>query len=325
MVVNLLVFIVLIALIGLFVWLAVRARQSRRAYIRWPGLILSGLIALVLIFIVAVALNGVYRLNVSPYRHTASDIQVNVSPERIAFAEKKAALCADCHSSTGQVPLDGSQDNFMTGSPFGVLYAPNLTPGGPLKDWTDGEIIRGIREGVDNRGRPLMIMPSVALHNLSDEDVQALVAYLRSQPAVDRPVPTRDIAFPGLVFIGAGLFPTSAQPPITSPIQTPPTGTPAYGKYIVEGYGCQDCHGAGLVGVQPGGNGPSGPNLTVLVPKWTEDQFMQVFHNGTDPSGRPLSEDMPWKSYRKALSDDELRDVYNYIHGLSPVNTNTNP
>ena len=90
---------------------------------------------------------------------------------------------------------------------MGVLYATNLTPGGPLKDWTDGEIVRAIREGVGQDGRALIGMPSQAYRNLSDADVQALVAYLRSQPAVDNPQPARNLNVAGRALPGRGHVP----------------------------------------------------------------------------------------------------------------------
>ena len=79
------------------------------------------------------------------------------------------------------------------------------------------------REGVDRDGHPLLIMPSDAFHRLSDEDVQTVVAYLRSQPAVNRATPSRDVNLLGLVLVGAGLFPTSEQPHIAGPQTAPPS------------------------------------------------------------------------------------------------------
>src|SRR5207237_211822 len=157
------------------------------------------------------------------------------------------------------------------GGPLGTLYAPNLTPGGPLKDWSDGEIIRAVREGIDKDGHPLIIMPSDAFHRLSDDDVQSLVAYLRSQPAVNRQTPTRDIGIMGLVLLGAGVFPTADQPHITAPQTAPAVGTPEYGQYLVEITGCAACHGPDLRGRAPGGFGPpAGPSLRAIVPSWPQ-------------------------------------------------------
>jgi mono/diheme cytochrome c family protein len=319
--VNILSILVLLALAGLFAWLATRAWRSRRGWVRWPGLVLSGLLGLVFLAVTVVALLGFYRLSMAPHQYSVADTKVALTQENVARGERFAHLCADCHSSTGGLPLDGSKDNFVAGGPpVGVLYAPNLTPGGPLKDWTDGEIMRAIREGVDKNGHPLVIMPSQGLHDLSDADVAALVAYIRSQPAVNRDLPKRDMNVLAALFFGAGLFPTSAQVPITGPVAAPNPGTAEYGKYIVSAYGCKDCHGPDLGGLSssPGG-GPGAPNLTAIVPNWKEASFMDVFRKGTDPTGRTISDDMPWKSYGKAFTDDELRDIYNYLHSLPKV------
>ncbi len=66
------------------------------------------------------------------------------------------------------------------------------------------------------------------------------------------------------LFIGAGLAPTSAQPPITQPIVAPAEGASAdYGQYLVSILGCRLCHGENLTGGKVGGPGPpAGPNLT---------------------------------------------------------------
>ena len=92
-------------------------------------------------------------------------------------------------------------------------------------------------------------MPSQAYRNLSDADVQALVAYLRSQPAVDNPQPARNLNVLAALFLGAGMFPPSAQAPVGS-VTAPPAGATAeYGEYLVPIGGCADCHGVKLDGV----------------------------------------------------------------------------
>jgi mono/diheme cytochrome c family protein len=242
----------------------------------------------------------------------------------MATAERFAHGCAGCHSTAGNVPLDGSKDSLFNGSngpPFGTMYAPNLTPGGPLKDWSDGEIIRAIREGVDQSGRPLVFMPSDTFHNIGDADVQALVAYLRSQPAVQHDTPPRDISILGTILVGAGLFPTAAQPPITQPVVAPEPGpTPAYGEYLVNITGCRTCHGQNLTGRPPGGFGPpAGQNLVAVVPTWSEADFVKMIRTGVDPKGHALNPDqMPWKDFSAVFTDDNLKAIYAYLHGLKP-------
>jgi mono/diheme cytochrome c family protein len=189
-----------------------------------------------------------------------------------------------------------------------------------LKDWSDGEVMRAIREGVDRDGHPLIIMPSEAFHNLSDADAQALVAYLRSQPASNNITPQRDLSLVALVLLGAGLFPTAEQPHISQPVSAPPPGvTPQYGKYLIDITGCQSCHGPDLQGGTPGGFGPpAGPNLRALVPTWQESAFVSFFRTGVDPYGRAVDPGtMPWKDIGQAYSDDELRAIYAYLKGSS--------
>jgi mono/diheme cytochrome c family protein len=319
--VNILTFVILIALILLFGWLLTRAWRLKRPVLKWIGVGLFGLLTLLLVAVTAVSGIGFYRLNVAPYRYGLSSVKVAGTAEKLARGEKLAHICGDCHSTAGpgMLPLDGSPDNFLAGGPpLGLMYAPNLTSGGPTRQWTDGEIIRAIREGVDNRTRPLMIMPSQVLRYLSDADVEALVAYLRSTPAVDRPLPARDLNALAAVFIGAGIFPTAAQPPITQPQAMPAAHSREYGEYVVKSLGCTDCHGKNLAG-GAGGFGPAGPNLTVVMPAWKESDFINIFRQGTLPSGRAVSDEMPWKTYARSLTDDELKDVYQFLHGLTPL------
>ena len=260
------------------------------------------------------------KLN-SPQPNPVSTIKASASPQELARMQRYAILCGDCHSSNHTAVLDGGAENSVPDF-LATIYAPNLTPGGPLKNWSDGEIVRAIREGVGRDGKPLAVMPSEAFHNMSDTDVAALVAYLRSQPAVNRETPATGLAPLGMLLMGAGQVSTSAQPPISGPIVGVPAGvTMEYGKYMTDILGCRDCHGADLAGGTPGGNGPPpGPNLTVLVPKWSEADFIKTIRTGTDPTGHQLDpEGMPWKSFDKALTDDELRALYMYLHSLPPV------
>jgi cytochrome c553 len=213
--------------------------------------------------------------------------------------------------------------------PIGTLYAPNLTPSGNIKDWSDGEVIRAIREGVHKNGRSLLIMPSDNFRNLSDDDVQAVVAYLRSQPATGGPTPTNEFNLFGALFINLFDFRTAQQP--VGSVTAPQQGTPQYGKYMVDVIGCRSCHGDQLQGKadtgQPGP--PPGPNLTRIVPQWTEGQFMAFFNTGKRPDGTMVpiltlpsgfSEPrMPWTEVRAVTTDDELKAIYAYLHSLPPM------
>ena len=314
---NIVSLLVLVLLVVLFAWLATRAWRAKRAFVKWPGVILAGLLTLVFAAVTVVAMLGFVKLEVR-HNNPVADLKVAGTAEQIARGGQLAWGCADCHSPVLELPLGGSTENMISGGPpMGVLWAPNLTPGGPLKGWSDGEIVRAIREGVDEEGRPLVFMPSQVYRNLSDADVQALVAYLRSQPAVDNPQPERNFNALAALFLGTGMFPTSAQPPAGS-VAAPPAGpTAVYGKYLISSIGgCADCHGAKLDGIPSNSFTPHGPALKPLAVGFSEAQFFAIFREGLKPDGSPMSEGMPWKNIGRAMSDDDLRAVQAYLKTL---------
>src|SRR5260370_33331721 len=107
-----------------------------------------------------------------------------------------------------------------------------------------------------------MIMPSDAFHHLADEDVQNLVASLRSQPVVQHATPARDINLLGLMLVGGGLFPTAEQPHISQPQVAPPPATAGHAQSLAQITGCATCHGPELPGGRPNGGcrPPLGPS-----------------------------------------------------------------
>ena len=314
---NIVSLLVLVLLVVLFAWLAARAWRAKRAFVKWPGVILAGLLTLVFAAVTVVAVLGFVKLE-ARHANPVADLKVAGTSEQIARGAQLAWGCADCHSPAQEPPLGGSTENFIAGGPpLGAMYATNLTPGGPLKGWTDGEIVRAIREGVDHSGRTLVIMPSQAYRHFSDADAEALVAYLRSQPAVDNPQPTRNLNVLAALFLGTGMFPTSVQPPAGS-VAAPPAGpTAEYGKYLISSIGgCADCHGTKLDGVPNNSFAPQAPALKPLAAGFSEAQFFAVFRDGLRPDGSPVAEGMPWKNIGKAMSDDDLRAVQAYLQTL---------
>jgi mono/diheme cytochrome c family protein len=321
--------LVLSALIVLCGFLTARAWRSRRPILRWIGGSLAGLLTLVLSSGLALGLVGFYKLN-QQHANPVADVQVAGTAARIARGQQLAQVCDSCHTTNNQLPLSGTNFGAKFGlPPLGTLYAPNLTPSGDISDWSDGELIRAIREGVHKNGRSLLIMPAENFRYLSDDDVQAIVAYLRSQPATGGPTPANRFNLLGAIFINLSDFRT-AQPPVGS-VTAPEPGTAAYGKYMVDIIGCRSCHGDQLQGrVENGQPGPPpGPNLTRIVPQWTEAEFMTFFNTGLRPDGSPVptltlpsgftEPRMPWPEVRAAATDDELKDIYNYLHNLPAV------
>jgi len=322
-------FAFLIILIMFFGFLTLRAWNAKRRWLKWIGVFFSSLLTLIPSVLLILALVGFYKLN-ERFDNPVQDIQVAGTPEQVARGERLANICVSCHTPGNQMPLSGS--DFATKfefPPLGRLYAPNLTPSGNIADWTDGEVIRAIREGINKDGRSLLVMPSVDFRNMSDEDVQALVAYLRSQPATGEPTPVTRFNLLGAIFMNLSDFRVAQQS--VGNVTAPATDTPEYGKYLVDIMGCQDCHGSQLQGRvangQPGP--PPGPNLTKIIPQWTEDEFMVFFNTGTLPGGATVpiltlksgfSEPMmPWQMVRAATTDDDLKAIFAYLHNLSPV------
>jgi mono/diheme cytochrome c family protein len=208
---------------------------------------------------------------------------------------------------------------------MGTLWASNLTRAGEIATWSDGEVIRAIREGVHKTGRALIIMPSEAFRHLSDADVEAIVAYLRSQPAVGPDTPPTRLNVLVAFFIGLGLAPTSAQPPIMRPIIAPAEGESAErGKYLVSILACQRCHGMNFTGGQGGAPGtPPAPNLRVILATWSVEDFVRTLRTGVDPYQRTLDKGMPAKAISDVASDADLVAMYMYLHGLPPMNDST--
>jgi mono/diheme cytochrome c family protein len=284
---------------------------------------LAGFLSGSLVVLVVLAGGGVYlnaqRLVRQRHTNPVQDITVERSPEAIARGRYLVSAlpgCVGCHSSN-----PGAEQPVLDGHPFTEVtalvsvVAPNLTPGGPLQNWTDGEIVRAIREGVAKDGHALLLMPSDEYRLLPDEDVRSIVAYLRSsEPVITHDASPRSMTMLGTMLVGAGLFSLSDQPSVPE-VTAPPRGpTAEYGAHLADTASCRVCHGPALdaENVRPGP--PPGPNLRV-VKGWTEQQFIRAMREGIDPSGKRLSDAMPWRQYGRG-TDDDLRALYQYLKSL---------
>jgi cytochrome c553 len=200
--------------------------------------------------------------------------------------------------------------------PLGSFVPSNLTPAGELKDWSDGEIMRVLRSGIDREGRWLLIMSNVNVRHMSDDDLEAVIAFLRSQPSVvnETQEPPDQPTLLGAIMMGAGMLP-EGEAPVTGTITAPPKGpTVEYGKYMIGFQDCADCHGEDLTGGKPGQLAPIGPNLR-QVKDWTQEQFITTMRTGVDPSGYHLKETMPWETIGR-LDDVELGAMHAYLASL---------
>jgi cytochrome c553 len=254
---------------------------------------------------------GLYRLNTRTA--PVPDLKIAGTAEQIQRGHEIAdGFCAACHSKTGT--LTGG---FDIGEKFpihiGSFVSSNLTPAGPLSRWTDGEIFRAIRNGVDANGRWLFVMSRTNAGNLGDDDIQALIAYIRSTPAAgaQTPDPPDEVSLLGVAMLGAGLLP-GVNPVFTGAIKAPAKEpTAEYGQYIVSYLDCRKCHGDDLAGGK-GDRGPAGPDLN-LVKEWKREQFIAAMRTGADPNGHEIDgSEMPWQ-YMGRMDDVSLGALHEFL------------
>jgi mono/diheme cytochrome c family protein len=251
-------------------------------------------------------------------------ITADTSPEGLArgkYLIETAMACTEaCHTPESGAPLSGMVEEINEGPLWARFAPPNLTPDKEtgLGDWTDAEIARAIREGVDKDGVELVLMPSYNYHALSDTDVAAIVGYLRSLEPVKNPIPSFDTNIAGKMMVALGMFgPRPLQDPITEAQVTPEKGSVAYGEYMVHLGACSDCHGVNLAGGPMPMSEPGAPPAANLTPGgelvgWTIDDFIKAVHTGVKPSGDMLSEEMP----RFQTSDEDLAAIFAYLQTL---------
>jgi mono/diheme cytochrome c family protein len=257
---------------------------------------------------------GLFKLQ--DRRAPVPDVKVAGTPEQIRRGQAIAnSFCDACHSKTGTLTggVDLGEDIAI---PIGSFVSANLTPAGPLSHWSDGEIFRAIRNGLDAEGHWLTIMSYTNAGKLSDDDTKALIAYIRSLPADGQPTvsPLDRFSLLGLVMLGAGMLP-QGKPVVIGAVTAPLKGpTLQYGEYILSYQDCRECHGATLSGGVKGQLGPIGPNLDI-VKGWKREEFIATMRTGVDPGGHEMSKQMPWRPIGR-MDDEELTAVYEYLTHL---------
>src|SRR5574341_1876637 len=264
-------------------------------------------------------------------------IKVEVTPEKVARGRKYAGLlCAGCHMDPTTRKLTGKR---MVDVPteFGVAYSKNIT-GHPVKgigSWTDGEILYLLRTGIDRGGQyipPYM----VKLPHLSDDDLESIVAFLRSDDPLVGPVAADPPGRSRPSFL-TKLLSHEAFKPLPFPrqrIATPPvTDRVAYGRYLSSSLGCFACHSADFktmnelepersAGFMGGGNPVLDQNGDVVrsanitpdeetgIGKWSEADFVRALRTGVRPDRRVLvypMEPMP------ELTEEDAAALYAYL------------
>jgi mono/diheme cytochrome c family protein len=303
-----------IVIAALLAWFGVRAWRSQNRLLKWAGAGSAFFLAVVASVTIALTSAGVLKLSA----RTAVTPNLTVARTTSQIQRGQAIVdgfCGACHSRTGTLTggMDVGKDFSL---PLGSFVSSNLTPAGQLAHWSDGEIFRAIRNGVDAKGRWLIVMSYTNAGKLSDEDIKAIIAYIRSLPASGQvtPEPPDQLSPLGLVMLGAGLLP-SGKPVLSGAIKAPPkSSSPQYGEYILSYQDCRECHGSKLTGGVQGQLAPVGPGLS-LVKGWTLEDFISTMRTGMDPSGHQLGKEMPWQPIGK-MDNEELAAMYEYLIGL---------
>jgi mono/diheme cytochrome c family protein len=248
----------------------------------------------------------------------------------------KAGGCLVCHVAMG--PAGPDMDHPGAGGlelpdPAGTWRSPNITADKTtgIGSWTDDQIARAIREGVRPDGTQLYsIMPYANFNRLTNDDTKALVAFLRTLPAVDHAVaPNKDLKFPKIAMPAPANAPDVASDPLK------------HGEYMATLMVCDHCHWQPDAKMQPQSDKMFAGGLEMTLPMfgpgtlyasnitsdketgigaWTEDQIVTALKTMMRPNGKLINPPMlllqnSWNQ----LDDADLRAVAAYIHQLPAV------
>lgn len=238
--------------------------------------------------------------------------------ERGKHLAESLGECTECHG-----------DNFAGGrvenmGPLGRVVIPNATAGGRLRGYSDAELARLIRHGIKRDGTTVRLMPSSNYTWWPDEDVAAVIAWLRKRPAVPGDPGVFEVTAMAKVLDRFDSIPIDVARRIDhqAPRRAPaPSADAHYGSFV--GTSCRGCHGVTLAG----GPIPGAPpdiavplNLTrhpTGLAGWTYDDFKTLVQTGKRKNGKPLDPFMPVASLR-AMNELELRALWLYIQSVPP-------
>ena len=301
--------------------------------VKWTGLVLAILIA-------GVSAITAARQNI---KYSAPYPAIKASADSTVIARGKhlvisVAHCTDCHSpSNADSLLSLGQDPVLSGGiafnlPVGTIYSANITADSVygIGRFTDAEITRALRYGVHPDGT--VVYDFMPFHNLSDEDLTAVLSYLRTQKPLAYKKPANQLNLIGNVVKAFLIKPVGPSETIAATVK--PDTTAAYGKYLVLNVGnCSGCHtkrsisgeytGELLAGGGPMEHGLVPPNLTPdstgRIFGWSQQTFINRFRMGKLNNNSV----MPWQSFKR-MNNTELTAIYNYLHTIKPVKTVSN-
>lgn len=299
--------------------------------LKWIGIILGASLGLILLAVLGLYVKTRIEFN-RTYHIKVESVVIPTDADSIEHGKHLAAvLCVECHSEDL-----GGTPNWKVLPGIATISPPNLTlgKGSVIANFTDEDLVRVLRHGVKPDGKSVFVMPAMYFHNLNDDDLGDLLAYVKSVPPVARGYGNEQhvqLTFLGNVLYGAGAFGNLLSAELINhdnhPSSFPKPGvTVEYGKYLMNINECRGCHGAQLAGGKPPDpNSPLAPNLTPggeLI-AWTEKDFIHTLRIGVAPSGHQLNPKfMPW-DYKGRMTNNELKAIFLYLQSLPKLPTST--
>ncbi len=267
---------------------------------------------------------------------TRASLAADSPVERGKYLLSSIVACGNCHTPKGPSGKAIAGKELSGGdpivSPVFRAVPGNITPDKQtgIGNWTDEQIVDAIRNGKRPDGTIIgPPMPIAFYRGMSDSDVKAIVAYLRTVPAISNKVEKSTYKIP---------LPPGYGPPVTHVADVPRSDHVAYGKYLATGLGhCMDCHTPAVQGradmtrMGAGGNPFGAPNGGVVISanltpgnptgiaSWTNQQVKDAITKGMRPD-RPLVRLMAFDWYQNMTSAD-LNDLIAFLHALKPVKT----
>lgn len=255
-----------------------------------------------------------------------------VTPRPVVIPTDAAALargkhiaetrgCAECHGK------DFAGAKVIEDGAMGRVYGANLTRGAGSRtgSFKDEDWVRAIRHGVGPDNGALFLMPAEEYSHFSDEDLGALIAYLKTVPAVNRERTPIELGPVARILVTLGKIKLPADQidhANLRPASVTPGVTVEYGRYVAAG--CLGCHGPNYSGGKIDVGPPNWPQAANLTPhadgrlaRWSEDDFLKVMRTAKRPDGSQLDPVMPLVFGQ--MNDTELKALWAFFKTLPPV------
>ncbi|MBY0493732.1 MAG: cytochrome c [Cyanobacteria bacterium] len=312
--------------------------------------ILGGIIVLLLF---CVACGYGYLMFAYPAVPPPTAFEIEATPERLArgkYLNDHVVGCTTCHTRRDWTKFSGPvmEDRLGSGGesfnlgPAGMLYSKNITPAA-IGSWSDGDLLRAVTQGVSKDGTAMFpLMPYPHFGAMDQEDVHAVLAYIRSLKAIENTPPAGKLSFPLNLIVRT--IPKSN----TFGKRPPRADKVAYGQYMTKAALCGDCHTASVSGTPMPGMEFAGsvegadnwqfvetgyrvraanitPDANTGIGSWTEMQFIDKFKGFETATNTTLAEYeranntvMPITAYA-GMTRDDLAAIYAYLRTLKPV------